>query len=42
MSEYALIMAAVAVAVFAAFASTGNAIDTMVSWSAIDHDLLGT
>jgi Flp pilus assembly pilin Flp len=41
MSEYALILAAVAVAVFVAFASTGNAINTMVSWSTIDHDLMG-
>lgn len=42
MTEYALILAAVAIAVFVAYTSTGNNVDTMVSWTAIDHDLLGT
>jgi Flp pilus assembly pilin Flp len=42
MTEYALILAAVAIAVFVAYTSTGNNINTMVSWTAIDHDLLGT
>jgi Flp pilus assembly pilin Flp len=41
MTEYALILAAVAIAVFVAFTSTGNSIDAMVSWNAIDKDLLG-
>lgn len=40
MSEYALILAGVAVVAFAAYASMGNAINSMVEWNAIDKDLL--
>ena len=42
MTEYTLVLAAVAVAVFVAYTSTGNNVDQMVSWTTIDHDLLGT
>jgi Flp pilus assembly pilin Flp len=42
MTEYALVLAAVAIAVFIAYTTTGNNIDTMVTWTGIDHDLLGT
>ncbi len=42
MTEYALILAAVAVAAFVAFSVTGQSIDTMVTWTAIDKDLLGS
>ena len=40
MSEYALILAGVAVVAFAAYASMGNAINSMVQWNTIDKDLL--
>ena len=33
MTEYALILAAIAIVVFVAYTSTGKNIDTMVSWS---------
>lgn len=39
MSEYALILAGVAVVVFAAYTSMGQAINSMVEWNAIDKDL---
>jgi Flp pilus assembly pilin Flp len=40
MSEYALILAAIAVGVFVAYQGMGNAIDQMVTWQSIDKDLL--
>lgn len=39
MSEYALILAGVAVVVFAAYTTMGQAINSMVEWNAIDKDL---
>lgn len=41
MSEYALILAGVAIVVFAAYVSMGQAINSMVEWLAIDNDLTG-
>ena len=42
MTEYAMILAAIAIAAFVAFTVTGTSIDQMVSWTTVDHDLLGT
>jgi len=42
MTEYGLVLAAVAIAVFVAYTATGQNIDTMVSWTSIDKDLLGS
>ncbi len=42
MSEYALILAGVAIVVFAAYASMGNAINSMVEWGVIHNDLTST
>ena len=39
MTEYALILAAIAVVCFAVYAVTGQDINTMVSWNTIDKDL---
>jgi Flp pilus assembly pilin Flp len=39
MTEYALILAAIAVACFAVYAVTGQDINALVSWNAIDKDL---
>jgi Flp pilus assembly pilin Flp len=39
MTEYALILAAIAVACFAVYAVTGQDINALVSWNQIDKDL---
>ena len=39
MTEYALILAAIAVVCFAVYLATGQDINTMVSWNTIDKDL---
>jgi Flp pilus assembly pilin Flp len=39
MTEYTLILAAIAVACFAVYAVTGQDINTLVTWTAIDKDL---
>ena len=39
MTEYALILAAIAVACFVVYMVTGQDINTMVSWNTIDKDL---
>jgi Flp pilus assembly pilin Flp len=42
MAEYSLIVAAIAILVFAAYTSTGQAVTNLVSWGAIANDLLGS
>ena len=42
MGEYAIIVAGIAVVVFAAYTSMGQAINSMVEWQAIDKDLINT
>ncbi len=39
MTEYTLILAAIAVACFAVYAVTGQDINALVTWNAIDKDL---
>jgi Flp pilus assembly pilin Flp len=39
MTEYALILAAIAAACFAVYAATGQDINALVTWNAIDKDL---
>jgi Flp pilus assembly pilin Flp len=39
MTEYTLILAAIAVACFAVYAITGQDINALVSWNQIDKDL---
>jgi len=39
MTEYTLILAAIAVACFAIYAVTGQDINALVTWNAIDKDL---
>jgi len=39
MTEYALILAAIAIACFAVYIVTGQDINAMVSWNTIDKDL---
>jgi len=39
MTEYALILAAIAVACFAVYLATGQDINALVSWNQIDKDL---
>ncbi|HJU28148.1 MAG TPA: hypothetical protein VJ718_03200 [Candidatus Binataceae bacterium] len=40
MTEYALILAALAIVVFIAYQGMGNSINQMITWQAIDKDLL--
>jgi Flp pilus assembly pilin Flp len=42
MAEYSLILAAVAIAVFIAYQSMGQAINSMVTWQSIDLYLTGS
>jgi Flp pilus assembly pilin Flp len=42
MSEYALILAAVALVVFVAYQTMGQSIESMVEWGAIHNDLLSS
>ncbi len=42
MSEYALILAAVAMVVFVAYATMGQSIESMVEWGTIHNDLITT
>ncbi len=42
MTEYALILAAVAVLVFLAYQTTGQTITNLVQWGAIHNDLVGS
>jgi Flp pilus assembly pilin Flp len=42
MSEYALILAAVALVVFVFYLSMGQSIENMVEWGAIHNDLLSS
>ena len=42
MTEYSLILAAIALAAFVAYTATGQDVNALVSWQAIDKDLLGT
>jgi Flp pilus assembly pilin Flp len=39
MTEYTLILAAIAVACFTVYAVTGQDINALVTWNAIDKDL---
>ena len=41
MVEYSLIVAAIAILVFAAYTTTGQDVQSLVSWGAIANDLLG-
>ena len=42
MTEYSLILAAVAIVVFIAYETMGQSIDSMVTWNAIDLYLTGS
>ena len=42
MTEYSLILAAIAILVFAAYTTTGQSVQNLVSWGAIANDLLGS
>jgi Flp pilus assembly pilin Flp len=42
MVEYSLIVAAIAILVFAAYTTTGQSVQSLVSWGAIANDLLGS
>ena len=42
MVEYSLIVAAIAILVFAAYTTTGQDVENLVSWGAIANDLLGS
>jgi Flp pilus assembly pilin Flp len=42
MAEYTLVLAAIAIAVFVAYTATGQTVDSLISWQAIDNDLLGS
>jgi len=42
MVEYSLIVAAIAILVFAAYTTTGQDVQSLVSWGAIANDLLGS
>lgn len=42
MSEYALILAAVALVVFVFYQTMGQSIESMVSWGTIHNDLLAS
>jgi len=41
MTEYAMILAGVAVVAFTAYEFLGQDINNMVSWQSIDNDLIG-
>ncbi len=42
MVEYSLIVSAIAILVFAAYTTTGQDVQNLVTWGAIANDLLGS
>ncbi|HVN90947.1 MAG TPA: hypothetical protein VMT61_14120 [Candidatus Binataceae bacterium] len=42
MVEYSLIVSAIAILVFAAYTTTGQDVENLVSWGAIANDLMGS
>jgi Flp pilus assembly pilin Flp len=42
MTEYALILAAIAILAFAAYQETGQDINSLVTWTVVDKDLTGS
>ncbi len=42
MVEYSLIVSAIAILVFAAYTTTGRAVENLVSWGTIANDLIGS